>query len=202
VRKQDLEVEDHRFLVTDLSGDWAAPRSADLALSLEVAEHLPPASARRFVQQLTQTAPLVVFSAAIPGQGGQGHANEQWPSYWIRLFDESGYQVFDILRPRIWADARIPYWYRQNVLVFASRAHPEICASLAEKMRGGDFGGMDLVHPEHSKRALQYPGVRALIRAFPLALLRTIVSLPSWWRGADSTVSAVSTPTRVPTKTP
>jgi hypothetical protein len=202
VRRQDLEMEASRFHVADLSGDWAAPRPADMALSLEVAEHLPPQVARRFVQLLTQTAPVVVFSAAIPGQGGQGHQNEQWPSYWISLFEESDYQVFDVLRPRIWKDARIPYWYRQNLLIFASKSHVETCNSLREKQREGDFGGMDLVHPEHSQRALQYPGVRALIRAFPLALLRTVASLPSWWRGADSRVPANSTPTTVPTKTP
>src|SRR5579862_3100091 len=57
-------------------------RSFDLAMSFEVAEHLPPDAAKGFVDSLTRLAPLVLFSAAIPFQGGVGHINEQWPEYW------------------------------------------------------------------------------------------------------------------------
>lgn len=36
-------------------------------------------------------ADTVVISAAPPGQGGEGHFNEQLPEYWIRKFEKFGY---------------------------------------------------------------------------------------------------------------
>lgn len=123
------------FVARDLEqalplGEW------DLALCLEVAEHLSPPRARSLVAELTRRAPTVVFSAAIPGQGGSGHVNEQWPAYWVELFAEHGYHGSGALRWRFWTDPRVKDWYRQNLLVF------------------GDLGGLPedgcpgVVHPE------------------------------------------------------
>lgn len=89
----------------------------DLAVSLEVAEHLPPDRAAGFVAEICALAPVVLFSAAIPGQGGTGHVNEQWPAYWVELFSRCGFAVSGALRWRIWDDDRIENWYRQNLLV-------------------------------------------------------------------------------------
>jgi SAM-dependent methyltransferase len=89
----------------------------DLAVSLEVAEHLPSHRAVSFVDDLCALAPIVVFSAAIPGQGGTGHINEQWPAYWAAMFNSLGYEVTGELRYRIWDDDRVENWYRQNLLV-------------------------------------------------------------------------------------
>lgn len=89
----------------------------DLALCLEVAEHLSVARAPVLVKTLS-TFPLVVFAAGIPLQGGWGHVNEQWPDYWARLFAAHGYACSEDLRWRFWDDSRIPAWYRQDLLVF------------------------------------------------------------------------------------
>jgi SAM-dependent methyltransferase len=92
----------------------------DAVVCLEVAEHLPAVRSRSFVQDLCKlTAPggFIIFSAAIPGQGGTGHINEQWPDYWARLFDEQGYAVNGDFRFGIWEDDRIENWYRQNLLI-------------------------------------------------------------------------------------
>ena len=99
-------------------------RTFDLAISLEVAEHLPPSRAISFVDDLCKQAPVVVFSAAIPGQGGTGHLNEQWPIYWADMFTERGYDVTGMLRLEIWQDDRIENWYRQNLLVAWDPTHP------------------------------------------------------------------------------
>ena len=90
----------------------------DLAICLEVAEHLPQERAASFVADLCRAAPTVVFSAAIPHQTGAGHINLQWPTWWARLFAEHGYGCDDSLRFDIWGDARIEPWYRQNLLIF------------------------------------------------------------------------------------
>lgn len=89
----------------------------DLAVSLEVAEHLPAPRAAGFVKDLCTLAPVVVFSAAIPGQGGTGHLNEQPPAYWAALFKANGFVTSGYLRWRIWDDGRVENWYRQNLLV-------------------------------------------------------------------------------------
>ena len=108
-----------RFIPHDLSGPLPPHLHGrfDVAVSLEVAEHLPPARAAGFIDDLTALAPIVVFSAAIPGQGGTGHINEQWPSYWADLFAAHGYCVSGALRFVIWDDTDIENWYRQNLLV-------------------------------------------------------------------------------------
>jgi SAM-dependent methyltransferase len=62
----------------------------DLSYCFEVAEHLPPPLGDRLVRFLAETAPLVVFTAAPPGQGGVGHINEQPKSYWIERFEAAG----------------------------------------------------------------------------------------------------------------
>ena len=78
------DVEPSVIQVCDLSRPFRLNRDFDLAVSLEVAEYLPEDSAASFIESLTQLAPIVLFSAAIPGQTGVGHINEQWPTYWCR----------------------------------------------------------------------------------------------------------------------
>ena len=107
---------------------------SQLAISLEVAEHLPDASAPHFVQVLTQAAPCVLFSAALPGQGGTEHPNEQHPAYWQKLFAQRGYVAFDPIRPLIYKNLEVCWWYRQNLFAFVElaylQAHPALFATL------------------------------------------------------------------------
>ena len=93
-----LQIPRDHFRVADLRQPLTFDRRFDLAMSVEVAEHLPPEAAPAFVQQLTSAAPIVVFSAAIPGQGGTRHLNEQWQSYWAGLFAQQNYFPLDTLR--------------------------------------------------------------------------------------------------------
>ncbi|MEB4593126.1 methyltransferase domain-containing protein [Candidatus Thiothrix sp. Deng01] len=118
------------------------PGHYDLAISLEVAEHLPPDNAQAFVQVLTELADFVLFSAAIPFQGGVGHVNEQWPEYWIDLFSELDYEVHDFIRPVIWNNKQIPVWYRQNILFFSHSRRSAEVDSL-----GGLKLPVNIVHP-------------------------------------------------------
>ncbi|MBJ3784594.1 class I SAM-dependent methyltransferase [Devosia sediminis] len=135
------------YTPADLEQGFAGPE-ADLVLSLEVAEHLTPGRAEGFVRDLVAMAPAVLFSAAIPGQGGVGHINEQWPSFWARLFDAHGYCAYDVVRPLIWTDEAIPAWYRQNVILFLDDA---TAASL--DLVPDDPALLDRVHPAFWARA-------------------------------------------------
>jgi len=129
-----------RFTAVDLASDWSFPGRFDLAVSLEVAEHLPAAVADRFIANLTALSDVVLFSAAIPGQGGVGHINCQWPSYWHPKFAAHGYQCYDALRWLIWNDDRVEPWYRQNLLVFAKPG--------TIPFDPGFLGALDVVHPK------------------------------------------------------
>lgn len=79
-------------------------RNFDLAVSLQVAEHLPPSSAKGFIDSLAKLAPVVLFSAAIPLQAGAEHLNEQWPEYWAALFKTHDYLPIDCIRGRMSGD--------------------------------------------------------------------------------------------------
>lgn len=114
----------------------------DLAISLEVAEHLPESRADSFIQDLTDLSDTVLFSAAIPHQGGTNHINCQWQSYWIKKFMDRGYQASVTLRDKAWNDPNISVWYRQNNILFMKSDSLSLipCA--------------DVVHPERYTRMI------------------------------------------------
>jgi len=120
IAKANPAIAREKIRIHDLRQPLSVGRSFDLALALEVAEHLPAANARLFVQALCDAADRVLFSAAIPGQGGRNHVNEQWPQYWANLFSEFGYECYDAIRPRIWSNSKVQWYYAQNCLLFAS----------------------------------------------------------------------------------
>ncbi len=120
VAPEQLLIPRDRFRSLDLTADLPLDERYDLASSLEVAEHIPADAGDRLVRTLTRLAPVVLFSAAIPGQGGVNHVNEQWPEYWAERFAALGYAAVDCLRRRIWDDLRVRWWYAQNLLIFAS----------------------------------------------------------------------------------
>jgi SAM-dependent methyltransferase len=97
-------------------------RRFDIALCVEVAEHLPETSAAILISSLVAHSDAIVFSAACPGQPGQHHVNCQWPEYWQRLFNDNGFVCDDSVRWKIWGDDRIEPWYRQNL--FVAHKHP------------------------------------------------------------------------------
>ena len=109
------------FVARDLSEPFVVDEPFDLAVSLEVGEHLPESVAKSFTASLARLAPVVLFSAAIPGQGGTNHVNEQWPLFWAKQFADSDFDCFDVLRQSIWDNDQVAWWYRQNVLLFARR---------------------------------------------------------------------------------
>ena len=170
-----LKIPSDRFRHVDLDATIDLDRRFDLAISLEVAEHLAPERAGSFVATLVALAPIVLFSAAVPGQCGVLHRNEQWPSYWAKLFTQHGYVALDILRPRIWDDAAIAWWYRQNLLLFASRQALADCPALAAAAAAGPAEPRSLVHPELFASTLRAarPRFGRWVRMMPGAIRRS-----------------------------
>jgi SAM-dependent methyltransferase len=163
-----LFVPADRFTVADLARPLRPERRFDLAICCEVAEHLPPDSAAVLIASLTSAADVVLFSAAIPGQGGTHHVNEQWPSYWQKLFLRHHYSAYDFLRPRIWNDRAIEWWYRQNAVLYVAEHAASRFALLPRTHEV-----LALVHPELYESSRRKKTWRTLLRGSKRAIDRT-----------------------------
>lgn len=91
-------------------------------ISLEVGEHIPPEHSWDYISFISGQCPsMVLFSAAAPGQSGDGHINCQNKSYWTRRFQRFGFQYdgqateeflqFLIAGPHMG-------WLRNNAMIF------------------------------------------------------------------------------------
>jgi SAM-dependent methyltransferase len=146
--------------VADLNVPIAAPERFDLAISLEVAEHLGAERAPGFVADIARASDVVLFGAAIPGQGGTGHVNERWQSYWIELFRAQGYRCLDVVRPRFWNEADVLPWYKQNAFLFTSEAAYARVKARLPANTPDSAGPTDLVHPDLYARLFRDPPLR------------------------------------------
>jgi SAM-dependent methyltransferase len=153
-------IASNELKVFDLSSPIELGERFDLAISLEVAEHLPPARAAGFVADITRASDVVLFGAAIPEQGGTGHVNEQWQSYWAKLFRDRGYHCFDVVRPRFWENADVLPWYKQNAFLYVN----DTARARIEQRLPADVAGrerpVDLVHPDLYTRLVRDPPFR------------------------------------------
>lgn len=152
--RDHLRISSERFLAVDLAQPFQLDRNFDLAISLQVAEHLPPESSAGFVASLTAAAPTILFSAAVPGQKGTHHINLQWPQYWAELFAQHGFVPIDCLRRRVWSDKRVSGAYSQNAMIFVQRDRLEHLPALEREAAGGFPSPPSLVHPEVFAAAL------------------------------------------------
>ena len=118
IDRKILVITEKEFIPVDLNKPVHLGKKYDLAISLEVAEHLPESSAENFITSLCEASDIVLFSAAVKGQGGVGHVNEQFLSYWQKIFSNKGYKMLDIIRPEILNNQKIPPYYRQNATIF------------------------------------------------------------------------------------
>jgi SAM-dependent methyltransferase len=176
VAADTLEIAPSKFRAHDLESPLDLGRRFDLVISLEVAEHLDPAVASAFVGSLVSHAPAVLFSAAIPYQGGPGHVDEAWQSEWAAHFAEHGFGPLDLIRPEVWCDERVAFWYAQNTILYADaatrmRVAPNAVAS----------GPLDVVHPRLHERTHTTPApspappsLSRLLRELPAASSRAV----------------------------
>lgn len=154
VNRDRLQIAKTAYQPHDLSKPLDLGRRFDLVMSLEVAEHLPAETSETFVESLVRHGDAVLFSAAIPMQGGTHHVNEQWCEFWQGHFAKQGFEPVDFLRDALWHDPAVPFWYRQNMCFFRkkdasppilsarhatefpTRIHPEFYARTAVRAHG------------------------------------------------------------------
>lgn len=186
VDRNQLLIPASQFRSVDLAHPPPPARTFDLAVSIEVGEHLPATAADNFVRYLTTLAPIVLFSAAVPGQGGTNHVNEQWPEYWAARFVEYGFVTIDCLRPLLWHRERVLWWHAQNMLLFVEQRSLEGHPVLQEMAARTDFRCLARVHPRAYAQAREETrelrerlrpenmSARQLLRRLPAALLGAV----------------------------
>ena len=118
VDKKMLKIDQGEFRSYNLENVFVPDSKFDLAISLEVGEHIEDRYADNLVQSLTNAADFIMFSAALPGQDGTNHINEQFPEYWAAKFAKRGFICIDCIRKDIWNQPEIEMWYRQNILLY------------------------------------------------------------------------------------
>lgn len=121
VDQRRLVIPRNAFRAADLKKPVDMRRSFDLAQSLEVGEHLPEWASETLVDSLVRHSNKVLFSAAVPNQGGEFHINEQPLAFWQELFAEKGYHAYDCLRPRLGDDPAVEPWYKFNSVLYVNK---------------------------------------------------------------------------------
>ena len=163
-----LMIDAREFIYADLRKPLTLNRTFDLVLSLEVAEHLPAERAEGFVADLSKIAPVVLFSAAVPQQGGTDHINEQWQEYWANLFRNLGFIAFDCIRPVVWDDEAVERWYRQNIILYCRNSRVSDFPALSVS----NSFPLSIVHPkQYVERHKEY-GVRETLTLLGASLRR------------------------------
>ena len=168
VRADQLVIPASSFRSHDLTTPLDLGRTFDLVQSLEVAEHLPRAKAATFVESLVRHGDVILFSAAVPHQGGEHHVNEQPPEYWRLLFAAKGYHAFDWIRPRLADQRQVKAWYRYNTILYANEAGEKRLSDsiLQSRVAPGDYiaiGG-----------DLAWAARRAMVRLIPASLVKPV----------------------------
>jgi SAM-dependent methyltransferase len=178
VKNARLQFPEQQFLVADLTEPVSLDKKYDLSVCLEVGEHLPDSASATLVKSLTEAAPVVLFSAAIPLQGGSHHINEQWPAYWAAKFAAEGYVPVDCIRRKIWDDKEVSFFYAQNIFMFVRKDELSRYPKLQAEIDAGNDAALPLVHPHmYLYYAERWRSVVPLLGKFPPGFLHAMKRL-------------------------
>ena len=161
ISADDLVIPSNKFIRHDFSKPLNLEHKYDLAMSLEVFEHLDEGVAKKMVEELSKLSNVILFSAAAPGQGGTHHVNEQWPAFWASEFRKYDFDFIDI-RPYIWDDNLILPWYRQNLILYVKRNLRDKILDQIVKLHME--GPLSLIHPEMTYLSLFEEDRHLLVR--------------------------------------
>jgi hypothetical protein len=147
--------------ILDLESPMENVGHFDLAICLEVAEHLPQSRAKTFISDLCRLSEATLFSAAIPHQGGTHHVNCQWQSFWCELFSAHDRVPVDVVRPNAWGRPDVAWWYQQNTLLYLTRQR-------ASELKLSPTSMLDLVHPA------MLDSLGTILKCIPRSLARAV----------------------------
>ncbi len=108
--------------------EYKAKKKYDLAVCMEVGEHINEMYVDALVKKIVGLADTIWWTAAQPGQGGEGHINCQPLSYWESVFDDAGFDVDWEFTCKLKTDMLRNHglclgfpWFRDNCLIFRAR---------------------------------------------------------------------------------
>lgn len=149
IDQSDMLDKKIKFKPVDLNSKFTLDEKVDLTISLEVAEHLKHEFSSQFIECLTKTSDMILFSAAYTNQGGTNHINENKHSYWANIFAKYQYKPFDLFRPKFWGDARIGFWFRQNTFLYIKKDSDFFKKFERINIKEiSNLSFMDCIHPE------------------------------------------------------
>lgn len=143
-----LKIDPKQFLSCDLRNPPKLTEEFDLALCVEVAEHLPVDNSDQLVDFLSGLSNIILFSAAIPFQTGVNHINNQWQGYWKDKFEKKGFMPITTLRAAIWNESSIPFFYKQNIILYVNELAIKHNPALLVEVNLSKKQPIDVVHPD------------------------------------------------------
>ena len=149
VNIKNLLINKEKFIVANLDKGYKSLKKFDIVTCLEVAEHINPDSANLFIDSLCNLGEVIIFSAAIPGQEGTLHINEQYPDYWLSLFEKNNFIPIDCIRRKVWSNEKVSTWYKQNILIYVNNEYLAKFGKLKLEAISTDIKFLKLVHPEY-----------------------------------------------------
>jgi SAM-dependent methyltransferase len=166
-----LLFDQQSFFALNVAEPFDLQRRFDIVQCLEVAEHIPSSASSILIDNIVRHGDLVLFSAAVPGQGGKDHVNEQPYEHWRDMFAARHYRLYDFVRPRIKADYAVEPWYRYNLMLFANDSIADGLPEPVQSTRIGDRAAIpDLSPPMERLR-------RGLLRCLPAAAVSGLAVL-------------------------
>jgi methyltransferase family protein len=157
LKQEDMLDDQIKFIDANMESTIPLSRRYDLAISLEVAEHLSSSAAPKIVSTLCDASDLVLFGAAVPCQGGENHINEQRQSYWVKLFCEQNFSPIDLVRPALWSNKLVSPWYKQNTLLYVRDSREDLKRLLQPGAIA--YPIYDIIHPDmFEKRVVSLRG--------------------------------------------
>lgn len=145
--EKSLIIDNENFIATDLNKGFEYNGKFDLAITIETAEHLKKENSQDFIDNLCKLSNFVLFSAAIPEQGGVDHINEQWQSYWSEKFKKNKFVGIDFIRPKIWKLEKVPFYLCQNIILYIHEDELQKNIDLNNKTKDYKNFIYDIIHP-------------------------------------------------------
>ena len=114
---------------------------ADIAVSVEVGEHILPEKSSTFIDVITSSSDIVIFGAANTHQSGDAHINCREVGFWKNLFKNRGFKLVDLFRQQFWNCRKINKAYVQNIFLYVKRESKYSSAFSSIPL-------LDIPHPE------------------------------------------------------
>lgn len=185
VDRKQFMIAPEAFYPMNLEKSIELQERFDLVMSLEVVEHLSEARGTSFVEDLTKLGDIVLFSAAVPLQGGTNHINERKLSDWKRIFESFQYSFIDCIRPLIWNNEAIELYYRQNIVLFVKQDVLKNMGGGMRKLQIENINNMvDVIHPGIYEQKARLLKESVMLRCMFKTIVKRICpeSVLDFWR--------------------